>query len=502
MQRNITIVVVLLGLALVTTGLYLIVLGPEGAMAQVKVAAIKPGDQEVAFLHPATNIATWERFVAGLKEIPGITIDDSTAFPEDSMKLPVVGLQKDGIAGTLWIRWYKLTGLRTIEHWVDDLCRRLPPPIAIVGGGNSERARDIAVQLNRQQKNTLTAFQKLPAFLITTATADKVQQHDLGEVDLMKIYPDRSFRYCFTNRQMAESICDFVREQLGQDRNLQITSSMASLFSWHDDPFSEDLAEQFEELWKVPNETSAKPEVRKYLIAHSVGGLNRPNKLEVAAIERLIRDASANGTAVRGRELLVVPGGPAPARRLLRSLYRTDPIERNFWVVTVADAIDWNTLYRDRRLTWSIEDIPFPLIAFMHRNPVETRLGPGRSFVPDNTNTEEPNPTGTDDLLLYRDIGQSLISATAYQTGWLADPDDLIKNLKTEQDAQGQPLFDDQGNRPGKGGEYITLLQPLYDGLQVLPKSRINIYERQAGSVAWRKVLELNADYTSSRGKP
>ena len=310
MQR-ITFFVILTGIALVLAGLYLIILGPERTMSQVKVAPVVSGDQEAAWLHPATNIATWERFVAGLKEVPDITLDDSAAFPEDSMKLPVVGLRKAGTPGTLWIRWYKLTDKRTIERWVNELCQRQPAPIAIVGGGNTERAREIALQLSRL--HTKDPNRKLPAFLISTATADKTQSAELGEVELMKVYPQRTFRYCFTNKQMAEAICDFVREQINTDRNLQITSSRISLISWNDDPFSEDLADQFEELWKVPNEITPNPPVWKQRIAHSVGGLYQPNKLEVAALQKLIQESSTESSSVRGRELLVLPGGPAPA---------------------------------------------------------------------------------------------------------------------------------------------------------------------------------------------
>lgn len=504
MQRLITIIVILLVIGLVGAGLYLIIHGPEGTMTQVKVADIAYGDQEVAWLHPATNIATWERFVAGLREITSVSVDDSAAFPNDSMKLPVVGLRKPGIAGTLWIRWYKLTGQRSIDLWVNELCQRQPPPLAIVGGGNSERARDIALHLSLLENKE--PFRKLPAFLITTATADKVQSAELGEVELMKIYSGRSFRYCFTNKQMAEAICDFVREQLNNDRSLEITSSRVSLLSWNDDPFSEDLVDQFEELWKIPSETTPNPPVWKHRIAHSVGGLNHPNKPEVAAIQKLMQGIVTELASLRGRELLVLPGGPAPARRVLRSLYRFDPGERNFWVVTVGDAIDWNTLYRDRRLTWTIEDVPFPLIAFMHRNPVSTQLSKGRSFVPDSSVSPPPNPTGTDDLLLYRDISQSLVNGCFQPSKLISDPGELIRYLDDEKDVQGQPLFDDQGNRQGKSGEYITLLKPVVKDFQLQPRSIIQVFERQASSQEWKLLTTLQAEYTTSapipRGQP
>lgn len=502
MQRLFTVLITLLGLLLVTAGLYLVILGPAGTMATVKVASIPTGDQEVAWLHPATNISTWERFVAGLKELPDVTIDESAAFPDDSMKLPVVGLSKPGCQGTLWIRWYKLTGLRTIEKWVAELCHRRPRPLALVGGGNSERARDIALQLARLKREV---GERLPLFLITTATADKVQHPNLGIIDLMQIYPQRSFRYCYTNRQMAEAIHHFVREQISQDRELQITSSRISLMSWKDDPFSQDLVDQYEACWRIPSEQVPHPQAAAYTIAHSVGGLNQPNKSEMAAVQKLVKDVSADSVAVRGRELLVLPGGPAPARRVLRSLYHTDPNERFLWVVTVGDAIDWNTLYRDRRLTWPVVDIPFPLIAFMHRNPVETHLKSGRSFIPDDVMGELPHPSGTDDLLLYRDIGHSLVTACFQKDQLIADPDTLLGSLRTEVDEHRKLQFDEEGNRPGMGGEYITLVRPVHDELRILPLSRIEVYRRKSQSNAWQRVIQLQANYSTDqavRGNP
>lgn len=502
MQRLFTVLIILSGIILVAAGLYVVILGPVDKLSAIKIAAIPPGDQEVAWLHPATNFATWERFVVGLKELPDVVVDESAAFPEDSMKLPVVGLSKPGYSGTLWIRWYKLTGLRTIEKWVSELCQRQPRPLAVVGGGNSERARDIALQLARQK---LVDRQLLPVFLITTATAEKVQHPELGIVDLMQIYPQRSFRYCFTNRQMAEAIHHFVREQISQDTELQITSSRISLISWKDDPFSHDLVEQFEASWRIPSEQVPQPQVASYAIAHSVGALNQPNKLEMATVEKLVREVSGESVAVRGRELLVLPAGPAPARRFLRSLYHTDPNERFLWVVTVGDAIDWNTLYRDRRLTWPVVDVPFPLIAFMHRNPVEMQLKLGRGFVADDSTEHTPNPSGTDDLLLYRDIGHSLVTACFRNQQLASQPDILRQSLRAEVNEYQQPLFDEDGNRPDMAGEYITLLRPVHEELRIAPLSRIEVYERKSQAKSWQRIIQLQATYSNDRlvrGKP
>jgi len=525
MQRVITFLVVLLGLALAGAGLYLVILGPEATLTHITPVRVAAGDQEIAWLHPATNATTWERFVAGLQQIPDVQLDESAAFPEDSITPPAVAIIRPGYPGKLWIRWYKLTGLRTTEVWVKDLCQRTPPPLAIVGGGNSERARELALQLAAQRRlveeeSTRKAkastvpktvkLSRLPVLLITSATADQVLHPEFGSVDLMFIYTDRSFRFCFTNRQMAEAICDFARVHLVHEQSLQITSSQISLLSWQDDPYSGDLAQQFAENWMIPTTANPVPRVWSQRIAHSVGGLSQPNRPEQDAIASLLKNAGGDAATVRGRELLVVPGAVAPVRRILRGLLRTDPNERFFWVATAGDAIDWNTIYRDRRLSWPITDVPFPLLLFMHRNPVDRHLSHGHGFLPEE-NGHLGNPTGTDDLLLYRDIGQALVRASFQEVNvpdgsaessalhverkLIGDPDQLIYHLRQERDELGFSIFDALGNRSGKGGEYLTLLRPLYNDLQQLPQARIEVYNRNPATQQWRLIDSILADY-------
>jgi hypothetical protein len=311
----------------------------------------------------------------------------------------------------------------------------------------------------------------------------------------MYIYTDRTFRFCFTNRQMAEAICDFIREQMSQDSSLQVTSSRISLLAWQDDPYSGDLAQQFGDNWRIPTTTTPNPTVWFHRIAHSVGSLNHPNRLEAQAISELVKDSAA--ATVRGRELLVIPGAVAPVRRILRGLLRVDPNERFLWIVTAGDAIDWNTIYRDRHLAWSIEDVPFPLILFMHRNPVERQLSKGRGFEPEGSG-KGASPTGTDDMLLYRDIGQALVRSCFQERELLGDPDELLHRLREERDDQGYSIFDALGNRSGKGGEFITVLRPLFEGLQLLPRSQIEVYNRDPTTQQWKKIESLTAEYGSA----
>src|SRR5579885_1115766 len=136
---------------------------------------VPSGDQELAWLHTTTNGPTWERFVSGVVRaqmlVPGLRVDDSAAFVDQTTGVPEVVVSMDGRAGKLRIRWYKLTGEATADHWVRALADRDPPPLALIGGGSSDRAVDLARALDRRQ-----AWRgDRPVLLITTATADEVR---------------------------------------------------------------------------------------------------------------------------------------------------------------------------------------------------------------------------------------------------------------------------------------------------------------------------------------
>src|SRR6516164_618744 len=122
--------------------------------AQPRAIAVPEGDQEVAFIQGATQGATWERFVAGIQRVkqtwPDLLVDYGNAFPEQSAAVPEVSLSYPGCRGKLWFRWYKLTSDASSEQWVRELSRRNPAPLALIGGGSSDRARDLAQALAAQ----------------------------------------------------------------------------------------------------------------------------------------------------------------------------------------------------------------------------------------------------------------------------------------------------------------------------------------------------------------
>src|SRR5262245_32389354 len=215
-------------LSLLLTGsallLGLLVLYHLGALAAPTAARPQPmprGDREIAWIHAATNSATWERFVAGVHNLkeswPDLAVQSDRAFPDQTARVPEIVLGLAGQPHQLRIRWYKLTSEMGIDEWVRALAGRDPAPLAIIGGGSSDRARDLAVALRRQGEWRGPA----PLLLITTATADCVLIDDPagspdsppGPAKLMELYPDRTFRFCFQNSQMAEAVLDFVWSQ-------------------------------------------------------------------------------------------------------------------------------------------------------------------------------------------------------------------------------------------------------------------------------------------------
>src|SRR5262249_5575110 len=101
------------------------------------------------------------------------------------------------------------------------------------------------------------------------------------------------------------------------------------------------------------------------------------------------------------RPLLVITGQSQPSRRLLRDLARSAPDMAGRFVVAMGDAIPFNTIYRDRLVTWPVQDLPFTLGFFCHRKPIEAESG-----FPVEQAADEPRTraSGTEDLLLYRDI--------------------------------------------------------------------------------------------------
>ncbi len=498
---------------------------------------VPEGDQEIAWIHTVINAASWERFVAGAlharPSLGDIEIDDSRAFLEQSTDIPELVLRRNGSVGKLRIRWYKVNSEANIPYWAGALARRSPAPLAIVGGGTSDRAVELAVAVAGQP----TWRGPKPLLFFTTATANHITLPDDAtgfSQDLMQLYPQRSFRICFTDQQIAQAILDFVWQapdlrpqgcllaslsaipQAAQGPTSAAvwgtlallaaqTDAAAPMFftiQWQDDPYSSDLADQFKSVMDESSHQSRQVRLDKTLptfrrfhayhheVQYSVGSFHRVTAVEANAVDFVLTQLP---TLPGQRSLLVVPAAPAPTRRVLNALSSNAPYAGRHLVAVSGDAINFNTVYRDADLSWPTQAPRIPLVFFAHQNPVAWTVEPeprGRLARAPST-TELLPPNSTEDVLHNANLVRLIAQASFDATGLVPDSDRLAERLRQRQPA----FFDADGNRLGGSGEYVLCLRPRMDdpALGSAPLGVIGSLEvwHRDGQHRWKLIRSL-----------
>ena len=327
------------------------------------VLPLAEGDQEVAWIYPATSGDSWERLVAALKSLekdwhkvhadwPPLRVSFEGAFLEQTASVPQIQLHFEGFASSkLWIRWYKLSGESDQQYWLEKLQRRGRAPLAVIGGDSSDRALTLATELNKMRSVWPDSD---PLFLITSATAnrfvtnvDQVITPD-DSPKLMEVYKDMSFRFCFTNDRIAESVLDFVRVHpnvwpeyqcdpfaataiAGQEQPLDCLGTLAvagclrpvSLYAlaWNDNRYSQDLAyrfcQEFVRLFYQDDNDAAFNHYSYNYVQYSVGDFYQPNPSEVQRMAMYLGE-SRERRFTSTHQLLAIPAGVQPTRRFLR----------------------------------------------------------------------------------------------------------------------------------------------------------------------------------------
>jgi hypothetical protein len=172
--------------------------------------------------------------------------------------------------------------------------------------------------------------------------------------------------------------------------------------------------------------------------------------------------------------------------------------------VAAGDAISFNTVYRDRDDAWNIQDLPFSLVFFCHRNPIDPQAG-FRVEGGERSNTAE---TGTEDVLLFGDIVESLVQ-TSDLIGSAPLAEEVVERLldirwrdgRIVLDGHSPPLFDREGQRSSGTGEHVVCLKPVWDNddpNRLLPRATIEVW-------AWRPADESRGEsgqYWQRRGEP
>ena len=497
-----------------------------------KPLPVPDGDHEVAWLHIPTSGEAWENFVWGMKRAEmaasgaptGLRVDDSAAFPDRTTAVPEVVISRDGFAGSLRVRWYKVTNYAPADAWVKALAARGPAPLAIIGGWSSDRARELAEAM------AATAWPgPKPLLLMATATADAVYSDedsyaaDYQPPKLIALY-DRSYRFCFTNRQMAEAVTDFVltdpalrpgpvvlpglRAVPGAaggvwgllpllaelhapppgvaalpDARAAPPGVPAFAVAWKDDPYSLDLSQQFREVLAEQGSRPGRPRVavESTLLPFSAGRFSRPNRYEAQVVDHILANLPRRGE----RTVLVIPTVTAPARRVLGALAQGAPGAARRLVAVTGDGIPVNALFRDGEFAWPVRAIPIPLVLFTHTDPFDWDEA-GDHVPPRGYELHPPARPGdvkgsTEDIQLFTTL-TAVLARGAFPDGAdgvVPGPDALAAGFR----ALAPAFFDPSGNRLTGSGEHVVVLRPTprVEGVVTYPDAVIDVYARASG---------------------
>jgi hypothetical protein len=520
-------------------------------------------EQEIAWIDPATNTDVWAQLTAGLARLEAdwpslegtrgqLKVDlghePGGAFPQRTADVAEVALYfAEAPRQKLWLRWYKISGDNPTDMWIDKLRARARPPVAIVGGGSSDRAFRLANLLKAAAN--VGWHGKPPLMLITMATAEAERPVRGDGQQLMSIYAYRSFRFCFTNGAMVRAVLGFLHENpqvwvepaalpsalatagaitcgdawsaLGFLQAARHLGPKLYAVSWQDDSYARDIEHLFRTDCRTWHPFASQVDLG--ILPYSVGDTFQPNSAETTSVDLFL---SQNPPPPRS--VLVLPAAAQRMRRYLGFLCLQDQrLARNLVVVN-GDAISFHNVYRDRDFAWNVLDLPVPVVFFSHRNPVDTNAALNWSFSWIRDEQKHRSTTGTHDLLLYRDIIESMLYA-AFEDGRLlgdadrvgerlrhtrwraapadASPSDRLYN-RTENDlvnprASGPELFDANGNRRPGTGEHIVWLRPNFhdNRLLALQPCTISIWRYHAppASAAWDEIDSHSPPYNQAR---
>ncbi|MSQ96737.1 MAG: hypothetical protein EXR98_19585 [Gemmataceae bacterium] len=552
----IAVLFVILGVAVYQTLLWF---GVWGNPNEAQVKSLEDEDQEIAFIEPATSTDDWSRLVTAVKlvqqdwprinpSLPRLKISLDDAFPSLTAAVPeiVLSLSTSGHQ-RLRLRWYKISGEHDAASWIRKLNARAHPPLAIVGGATSDRALRVARAL---QATYPDPDQPAPMFLITTATAEKTAE----ETPLIEEYPKRSFRFSFTNQRMVEAILKFVQQTpnlwvhktadpqtlagavasmigaadplhelavFGSFLDLRPPSYTMHAVYWEDERYSKDLTDLFRKEFEKRYPAGRFNDQGG--IAYGVGDFSSPAPLEQSAVGTFLAEPIAP------HSFLVLPTQTVRMRRFLINL-RQSPLDARNLVVLNGDAISFHSVFRDRDVVWNIVDLPYSLVFFAHRNPIERAAGftdskKGRQDAADVF--PQRTTTGTHDILLYRDVLEAILYAAYDQGRLLGDSLEVRKRLQATAwyqppietakedfarvcnprvhtlDPKVRTFFSKKGDRKRDTGEHIVWVKPSFTEDRVDRTSTISVWSmipNTKGDV-WQvvKPSPFPVDYNLSR---
>jgi hypothetical protein len=291
---------------------------------------------------------------------------------------------------------------------------------------------------------------------------------------LLQLYPGRTFRGCFTNEAMARAVVDFV----WQSPDLKPTArpdAKAYILAWQDDPYSVDLAEQFDLRLHEREDLGVRTIVDR--IAYSVGTFADPNPPEQQVMARILPDLASHPD---DRALLVLPAVTQPARRAIRAFAADSPLIGQRLIAVTGDGVSFNTVFRDADVAWPVQELSVPLVFFAHQNPV---AWDDDRDVPSDIALHPQ--TGTDDVLLFADMVR-VIAEEIYIGDKVKHADKLLAKLR----ARPPGFYAPDGERRTGEGEYVVVVRPQFEeGGRVKREAVYEVFTRKGGQ--WHLVRRL-----------
>ena len=498
--------------ALLVIGAAALILRSAPAPVHPVAAAVAAGDREIVWLFTTTNATSWERFVAGVRRAAGRLHDQhpdlqlqigDAAFPKQTTAIPkspshgrrsagdscFVGTSSRAI-GKRAIGW-KRCSRHNRRRWRSSAAVPATGPV------------ELAWQL--QQQSAAMPPAERPLLLLTTATADQVSipqsPQESRSVDLTRVYPDRTFRYCFTNKQMAEAIMGFLMNHDAVRPNL----NPVHMVQWDDDSYSRDLTDGFRE--SLPPQAGLPNPMR---VASSVGSFLAPNRFEADVVGQVLQDLESRRPP-QTRPLLVVTGQSAPSRRFSRN-WRA-PLRPRLVALSWPPA----TPCRSTPSTATGASCgPFrvflsPLFSSVISIPL-TRT-PASAPESEGEGHRDSSATGTEDVLLNSAIVETVVQALQRDGRPAADAAELAlawprfatSTAYSVTTPKERSYFGSDGNRRGGAGENIVYLRPHIDGDLVLAEATIEVWFSRESIEAdrpWRRRNENQPPMTFSYEPP
>src|SRR5262249_25122900 len=158
--------------------------------------------------------------------------------------------------------------------------------------------------------------------------------------------------------------------------------------------------------------------------------------------------------------------------------------------------------------------LPFRIVLFAHFNPVDQQAGfapEAEGAKPAPADRDLRGPSGTDDLLLYKELVEALgtvLLSEAQQDAPLERRFRLLRRGtggRVRLAGPGEPLFDEQGRRRRGTGEHVLYLRPEVVQGRILPRATLEVHAANPGRGSlwsWQRIRVLELGYGSARDAP